>query len=446
MYRRTLVAISVAGAVTLGLATGPGPSVAGSAMGRASSPGGCPTGAPAVPPASSADAGVWVAAHGRLVSPDGSAPRLVGGADQVVRHVVSVEGVGTAFIEDGRGADTVVVATAEGVVRLPQRAEALNPALSPSGDLAWSVGSQIRVRDADTGRIERLPVPAGGADAFSPVFVGGGALDVVMSAPPTPAVPEDEWRNEIWRVSPDRTWRRLTNFHAGDDRWTAVRTPVAAPEGGIEFILVRGRGSQTREPRFWLMHLGRTGLQRLRTLDHEMYLAGFDGAARLWNVPDVASLRVDLVREAPDGTTETIGCGTTLMDPIDVTDPDRSPASDGSGDSSGGGSSGGGSPGGGSAPVHAQPSTATAVSEIGILIGDFATSGEADAAAAIVRAAYGTGAPVRIVSADTAPHAVAPGAYGVLLALSAADDARSALAAFRARLPAYAGSSWLVTA
>jgi hypothetical protein len=351
--------------------------------------------------------------------------------------VVSLRGVGTAFVEDGPGVDTVVLATEDGIVRIPQRAEAVNPALSPAGDLAWSVGSEIRVRDARSGRIDRLPVPVRGAQAFSPVFVGKGALDVVLSSPPTRAVPEEERLNDVWRVSPDGTWRRGTSFEADDDRWTAVRTPVAAPEGGVEFVLVRGRGSATRDPRFVLMHLGRGGLERMRILDREMYLAGFDGRARLWNVPDIPALRVELIREGPDGTRETIGCGTTLMDPIDVVDPDRSVA-DGAPVP----------PRGDAAREQLDPSTETGIpgSEVGILIGDFATIGEADAALAAVRAAYGTAAPVRVVSSDTAPHALRPGAYGVLFALPAAEDPQAALAAFRARLPVYVSASWVVAA
>ncbi len=444
MSRRAVFVVCVLGAATLGLATGSGPSAAGSASvaSRTPSSPGCATGAARTVPLGSssapAGAGVWAAAAGRLVRADGSTPGVAtseGAAGVMVRHVVSLRGVGTAFVEDGRGTDTVVLATEAGILRLPQRGEAVNPALSPAGDLAWSVGSEVRVRDARSGGIDRLPVPVRGARAFSPVFVGGGALDVVLSSAPTRAVPEDERLNQIWRVSPRGTWRRATSFHADDDRWTVVRTPVAAPEGGIEFVLVRGRGSATRDPRFRLMHLGRRGMERLRTLDHEMYLAGFDGSARLWNVPDVATLRVDLVREDLDGTNSTIGCGTTLMDPIDVADPDRAVVADGSL-----------VPPGGGADPEPNPATATPGSEIGILVGDFASTGEAGVAAAAVRAAYGTDAPVRVVGSDTAPHAVRPGVYGVLLELTAADDPRIALAAFRAKLPAYASSSWVVAA
>lgn len=443
MSRRVFV-VCVLGAVTLGLARGSGPSVAAPGPATERTQVGCPTdraqtvaiGSSSAP----AGVGLWAAAAGRLVRVDGPSPSIAGSGapgDVMVRHVVSVDGVGTAFVEDGPGADTVVLATEAGIVRLPQRGEAVHPALSPAGDLAWSVGSEIRVRDAGSGRIDRLPVPVG-AQAFSPVFVEGGGLDAVLSSLPTGAVPEDERLNDVWHVSTDGAWRRVTSFSADDDRWTAIRTPVAAPEGGVDFVLVRGRGSVTREPRFLLMHLGRQGLERLRTLDHEMYLAGFDGPARLWNVPDIHAGRVDLVRENPDGTSVTIGCGTTLMDPIDVADPDRAFAPDGSPVP----------PPGDTAQAQPDPANSVAASdaEIGILVGDFASTEEADVAAAAVRAAYGSDAPVRVVASDTAPHAVRPGVYGVLLALSASEDPRSALAAFRAKLPAYASTSWVVTA
>ena len=257
MSRRTVLLVCVLGAVTLGLSTGSGPRAVGSGSltTEAASPVGCPAGrVRTVALASSsapAGAGVWASAAGHLMRVDGPAVTVPeGAADVMVRHVVSLPGVGTAFVEDGPGIDTVVLATGAGILRLPQRAEAANPALSPTGDLAWSVGSEIRVRDAGSGRIDRFPLPVEGGRAFSPVFEGGGALDVVVASPPTRAVPEDERLNQVWRVSPGGTWRRITSFHADDDRWTAVRTPVAAPEGGIEFIVVRGTGSATVEPRF----------------------------------------------------------------------------------------------------------------------------------------------------------------------------------------------------
>ena len=451
MLRRVVFVLGIVGASALGMAGSSGSSVAGSGSlpGEASTAVGCPASRAREvtlrTPETSTGEDVWAAAGGRLVRVSSSEPLVAGRSGQtgvVVRHVVGVEGVGTAFVEDGAGVDAVVLTTDTGVVRIPQRAEAVNPALSAEGDLAWSVGSQIRLRDARTERITRLPAPVKGAQVFSPVFVAGGALAVVVSSPPTGAVPEDERLNDIWRVSLEGgQWSRLTKYHAGDDRWTAIRTPVPAPEGGIEFVLVRGRGSATREPRFTLMHLGPAGVDRPQTLDREMYLAGFDGRARLWNVPDIPAARVDLVRETSGGARRTIGCGATLMDPIDVIDPDHAAGAGGSG-----------VPARSTSVSDADGASAVAATqgatqgELGILVGDFATAAEAEVAAAAIRASYGDGWPVAVEDATTAPHAIRPGVYGVILQLVTGEDPSAALATFRAKLPAYASSSWVVSA
>jgi hypothetical protein len=442
MPRGSMFALAVLGAVALGTASGTGPSSTGPPAGD---PGtilpGCadPAARPVVLPASAASSGggIWVAVGGDLtrLGPGGDlavadARAAVGTS---VRHIANVPGVGTAFIEDGAGTDTVVLETEAGSVRIPQRAEAVNPSLSARGDLAWSVGTQIRIRRARSGAIRRLPVPVQGGLAFSPVFVPDGDLVVAVAHPATRAVPEDERLDDLWRVTPRGRWRRLTSFVADDDRWAAVRTPVPAPGGGVDFVLVRGRGSATREPRFALMHLEAGRLTRLRLLDREMYLAGFDGHARLWNVPDLPAARVDLVRESHGGELTTIGCGAVLMDPIDVVDPDRAA-----------GAGGPAPPRAPSPPQTAPPATATG--EIGILVGDFVTPEAAETVAAEVRATVSGGERARLVDATTSPHAVRPGAYGVLLPLAPEADPQAALAAFRASLPAYASSSWVVPA
>ena len=183
------------------------------------------------------------------------------------------------------------------------------------------------------------------------------------------------------------------------------------------------------------MHLEGDRVRRVDVLDREMYLAGPDGRARLWNVPDIGAARVDLVREAPDGTRTTIGCGATLMDPIDAVDPDHAAAV------------GNAAPDRGPFPPDAgSEAAAAAASEIGILVGDFATPEAAQTALTAIRATGGDAAWAKSVDASTAPHAVRPGAYGVFVPLAADAGARAALAAFRAALPAYASTSWVVTA
>jgi hypothetical protein len=440
MMRRLVFLLGVVAATALGSTAGPGLTAHRPRPAAASL---LPTGCPRVlgPVAelrssgASAGSGIWAAAGGRLVRADGAPaataadPRAP--ADTVVRHVTSVEGVGTAFVEDGAGTDTVVLATQAGTVRIVQHAEAVNPALSAAGDLAWSVGTAVRVRDAASGRIVSYGVPRRGALAFSPIFAGRG-LVVAVSAPPTESVPEDERLDELWRISHGGRWTRLTSFAAGEDRWTAVRTPTASPGGGVDFVTIRGRGSATVEPTYSLMHLGAGRVRRVAVLDREMYLAGADGRARLWNVPDIGAARVDLVREAPDGTRTTIGCGATVMDPIDEADPDREAGL------------GNVAPDRGELP--ADPTVApSAVSEMGILVGDFSGAAAAEAAAARIRATGGSAASARTVDGTTAPHALRPGAYGVFVPLTLDADPRSALAVFRAALPAYAAMSWVVT-
>ena len=87
-----------------------------------------------------------------------------------------------------------------------------------------------------------------------------------------------------------------------------------------------------------------------------------------------------------------------------------------------------------------------ATSEIGILVGDFSTPEASQTALTAIRATGGAAAWSRSVDASTAPHALRPGAYGVFVPLATDADAPAALAAFRAALPAYASTSWVVTA
>ena len=189
MIRRLVFLLGVVGATTLGAASGPG-QPAHRAATASLLPAGCPQvlgrPAPLASSPASAGSGIWAAAGGRLAQVDdpsgavASDPRAAAGT--VVRHVVSVEGVGTAFVEDGAGTDTVVLATEAGTVRIPQDAEAVNPSLSPAGDLAWSVGTAVRVRDADSGRIVGYPVPRPDALAYSPIFAGHGLVVAALGA------------------------------------------------------------------------------------------------------------------------------------------------------------------------------------------------------------------------------------------------------------------------
>ena len=231
-----------------------------------------------------------VAADGdRLVAmtTGGGPVSLVSAVPGMVRHVATAPDTGTAYVVDRRGADTVVALTPHGTLTFPQTGEATHPTWSSRGDLAWSVGTGLRVRTADGGGVRRIPTPVPGGRLFSPVFRSPRSVVAVLSSPPSAAVPEDERLNNLWRYDlPTGRWHRVTGFTAGSDRWTAVRTPIRRGDGSLEFVTITGRGSATHEPRFALWSLTGGAARELRTLPGERYLAGEMGGDRLWNVPD----------------------------------------------------------------------------------------------------------------------------------------------------------------
>ena len=153
-----------------------------------------------------------------------------------------------------------------------------------------------------------------------------------------------------------------------------------------------------------------------------MYLAGTAGGARLWNVPDIGAARVDLVREARDGTRTTIGCGATLMDPIDAADPDHAAGV------------GNAAPDRAPLPPDAGLAAARRYERIAVLVGDFSLPEAAQTAATAIRRARGIAASARIhrLSRTTAPVARACSACS---SRSPPTRFHPALAAFRADTP-----------
>jgi hypothetical protein len=257
------------------------------------------------------------------------------------------------------------------------------------------------------------------------VFDGTDVVAVVAAAP-TRAVPEDEWSNDLWRYRPrgDR-WVRLTSFAADAERWTAIRTPIVAPDGSIEFVVIRGRASMTGLPRFSLWRLRGDRIDRLATLSDERYLAGFDGeGARLWNVPDRANARWLIRRETTDGE-ETVGCGAVAVDPLDVVDPDRT---------------------GRAAPPRR---SAAAIEPTGdplesaLLVGDFASEAAAGVVAQQVARAYAGALPVDVVRGSDHSGIVAPGYWAVVVRLAATTDGTAELDAFRVAFPTFASHVWI---
>jgi hypothetical protein len=444
MKRRLVIAAVVAASTTAGLLTaGAGGTPAISV--RVNPSRGCPS-LPAF--ARSAQGlvsgrGVWVVAGGRLVSVGAGRGVTAEGLASVgahralatsngrgtIKHLAVGRRIGAAFIIDRTGADVVVAITREGVDVLPQAGEASQPTWSASGRLAWSTGSSIVVRDPVSGEIDELPVPIRGASIFAPVFLSERRIAAVVSAPPDERVPEGEQLADLWATEIAGTrWRRLTHFRAGGDRWVTIRTPVAHA-GMIDFVRVSGRASSTEGPRFELWRYVHGAASLVRRLGGERYLAGRLRGQLVWNRPDPMHGR-HLLQVERAGTFRTIGCGAVLVDPIDMTDPDRR--------------------GGGSyVPLRGDPpdpgvASDVSAEEVAVIVGDFPTLGEAQAVADQIRRAYG-GSLVEVVDNDDAPLAIRPGVFGALLHLPPDADPSAAIAAFRATLPAYTSNSWIVT-
>ncbi len=245
-----------------------------------------------------------------------------------------------------------------------------------------------------------------------------------MAAPPTAAVPEDEYLSNLWRFDlRSSRWVQVTRFWGGADRWTIVRTPFLAPDGSIQFVRMSGRASVDRAPQYQLWRLRGNVARPLRVLPGEMYLAGFDGPARLWNIRAGATGAWLIRRERADGTLEAAGCGAVMVDPLDRADPDMRS--------------------GGRASAIGATSLSESPAGDSILVGDFSSAAAADGASATIGSAFGS--TPSIVDARTQPAVVRPGVWALLIPIATGVDAEAELARFRAAVPAFAGWSWIVS-
>jgi hypothetical protein len=358
---------------------------------------------------------------GRLTDGHGAAARLgdAGGA-YAIRHL-AVAGERVAYVRDGDGADRLVVVSAGGrSTVLTQTGEVSHPAWGPRGRLAWGLDDELVVRAAD-GALRHVPGPQPGGQVVAPAFDGRGIVAAV-AAGPTRAAPEAGWSEDLWRLAGGR-WHRLTRFPAGPDRWTAIRTPMADPDGTIVFVVVRGRASAIGLPRFELWRLRRDRAQLVRRLAGEAYLAGFSADGRpLWNVPDRVNERW-LIR-ADDGAL--VGCGAVAVDPMDGVDPDRR---------------------GHAAPpsrAHGGPLELGDPAEVALLVGDFTTGDAAAVVASRLSRAYGGSMPVDLLRGGPRSAVVRPGAWAVVVRLGADTDGVAELARLRAMVPDLASHTWIV--
>jgi hypothetical protein len=341
--------------------------------------------------------------------------------------------VGTAYVRDRAGGDVVVAVTARGVRRFATSAEAMHPSWSSRGELVWAEGADLRLVRPNATAASAIAGPVAGGLAFSPAFEPNGSIVSAVAAAPTARVAEDEYLSNLWRYHPGSgRWAQLTHFRGGSDAWSIVRTPVVMADGVVEFVRVHGRASQDVPPVYELWEFRRGSAHRVRRLPGEMYLAGRDGTARLWNLMDGDTGAWWIAHERADASLEAVGCGAVMVDPLDRPDPDVRPGTRLATVSPANAESGG-TPG--------EPDAAPAVDAI--LVGDFSSGGDAAAATARIEAAFGLGATV--VDAEQQPAIVRPGVWAVLVPLPSESDGVQTLARFRLELPEFAGWTWLVS-
>ena len=351
-------------------------------------------------------------------------------ADGMVRHVAADARFGVAYVQDLAGPDVVVIDRPQGEVRLRASGEAANPSWSPSGDVVWAEAPGLRIWSAGASGLRTIRSPEGRALVFSPVFTGPDTIVAAVSAPPTAAVPEGEYRSDLWRYDlRTHAWTQLTHFSTGATTWSVVRTPVVGPAGSVEFVRVTGDAAATVPPHFELWRLEGDRAVRETTLSSERYLAGYQQGARLWNIPNEAAAIWRIAREEPSGQLTPIGCGAVLVDPADVGDPDRSTVSARTG---------------GPPTPSPSPSTSLSPSGLGILVGDFGLQQDARAAATSISDQYGPTAIIRVIDSTTSPTAIRPGVWAAVLVLAPGVDPEAELESFRSRLPQFSDSSWVV--
>ena len=354
--------------------------------------------------------------NGRLVDPAGRteacAPQLTTGTG-MLRHVATEPGAGTVIVADEAGDDTLVILDSEGTTRLDADGEVLHPAWSPRGDLVWAEDMQ-RLVVRRSNRTHTIAAPSRALAVFSPRFVGHSLLAVVAEGGRRVAA-EDASLDNLWRYDlRDERWSRVTEFAVRGDRWSAIRTPVVAPDGSLLFVRVHGRWKRTRSPSFELWRSGPAGTERVTRLPGEMFLGGFHDGEPLWNVPTRRCGDWELFVESRRGL-RSVGCGAIQVDPVDAPDPDLPAAEEGE--------------------TAAAPQQDA---EVAVLIGDFSRRSVATAVALRLRDA------ARVVTHADAPAAVRPGAFAVAVPADPAAPARI-MRDVRNRFPGLASRVYLAS-
>ncbi len=403
--------------------------------------------------------GTVVSGVGDVIVTRGSTGRTVADAPVpggVARHFASGSGVGTAYVLDRSGDDRVVVVDPSGVDVITETGEASHPAWSSDGSLVWSLGSELRLRSPDGTRIRSIAAPRGAEGVFSPTFLTSSRLVAVVServeGPHADAALDNLWGYDLVNDG----WHRLTAFTAGGERWSAIRTPIRAGDGRIEFVRVRGVASATEDVSYQLWAIAGSRVFEVEELPREMYLAGIVEGHRLWNEFDVEAGEWRLLRGSADGSLDDLGCGRVQVDPRGQADPDLGIGAAAPLPSPSPTVTSTPVPTGSPTAVPPTPSTPSGTAaplptpdpgetpSMAILVGDFSSLAAAEEVASRVRLAFGDAVGVAVVDNAHEPMAVAPGVWAVVMPVAPGSDVAAALEAFRAVFPEYAGWSWMV--
>jgi hypothetical protein len=399
-------------------------------------PMGCPSEAGRPPGAALADGiGIPAIVRGRIVM-----VRAVGDrvpflppvkAAGVMRHVSSMEGVGTAYVLDRQGGDMVVAVSSSGPRVLARADEARHPSLSPTGELVWAEGDGLRLAPPG-GPVTAIAGPPGSTMVSYPMFLGPSAILAVASEAVEGVPAERDGLNNLWLYSREEgSWTRVTDLTADAEHWSVIRTPILEADGSVSFVRVTGTASATTPPSFELWNLRDGAASKVRDLPGEMYLAGADEGARLWNVYSRTDADWHILAEDDASSLRDLGCGRAMVDPLAELDPDipeERPSHGGGRGLAGDGSARTGAP----------------LPSVYIIVGDFHTQALAEGVLRALRADLGARHEVTLVEHRQAPGAIAPGVWGVLVGLQPEEDPAVALERFRERFPALADASWIV--
>lgn len=360
-----------------------------------------------------------------LIAPlqDAGAPRsapIVGQqlSDGLVRQVLELPEGGAAVLKDRHGADELTVVIDGAVIAAPTSGEVTNPTLSPSGKLAWAEDHErIKVWNPRTNELTSLNRPRGTTAVFSPAFTAEDTIASVAQQPVAGVPGEDEGLNNLFEVDiDDGRWTALTDFGATLTDWTALRTPVATPEGDLLFVRVRGDSTATSPPAFELWTASDEGIQRLSKLPAEMYLAGFNGDDLQWNAPSGSCDDWGLFEEG-ETDLELIGCGAVLADSLTAVDPDLEHEEHSDFDAP---------------PAHDGGALA-------VIVGDFASRAEAVAVVGRMSDAPGQ----HVASHESVPKLVGPGAWIIIRPVADETSPQEGLDQVRRELPGYEAMVWL---